>query len=83
MPSRSRAQQRAMHAAASGRSFLGIPRKVGREYVKADKARGPVKLPETKHKRGEVNRAMDRARGSAKKGGPRGSAKAARSFLGQ
>ena len=37
MPSVSAKQARAMHAAAAGKSTLGIPRKVGREFVKADK----------------------------------------------
>lgn len=37
MPPRSEAQRRAMGAAASGNSTLGIPKKVGREYIKADK----------------------------------------------
>ena len=37
MPSRTPRQARAMRAAAAGRSTLGIPKKVGREFVKADK----------------------------------------------
>lgn len=37
MPSKSEAQRRAMHAAAAGRSKIGIPRQVGREFVAADK----------------------------------------------
>jgi len=36
-PFESDAQRRAMYAAASGRSTLGIPRKVAREYIRADK----------------------------------------------
>jgi hypothetical protein len=36
MPMQSEAQRRAMHAAASGKSTLGIPKKVGREFVAAD-----------------------------------------------
>ena len=36
MPPVSQAQRKAMEAAAHGRSTLGIPAKVGREYVKAD-----------------------------------------------
>lgn len=35
MPMKSKAQNRAMHAAASGTSKLGIPKKVGREFAKA------------------------------------------------
>jgi hypothetical protein len=32
---KSKAQNRAMHAAASGKSNLGIPKKVGKEFVSA------------------------------------------------
>lgn len=38
-PSSSRRQQRAMYAAAAGRSRLGIPRAVGQEFVAADRRR--------------------------------------------
>jgi len=34
-------QRRAMYAAAAGRSTLGIPRAVGREFVAADKGGKP------------------------------------------
>lgn len=37
MPSKSAKQRRAMHAAAQGKSTLGIPKKVGKEFVRADK----------------------------------------------
>ena len=40
MPSVSEKQRRAMRAAAAGKSTIGIPRDVGREFVKADKAVG-------------------------------------------
>lgn len=43
MPSTSRAQQRAMFAAAEGHSTLGIPKAVGKEFVAADKARAAKK----------------------------------------
>lgn len=39
MPIESRQQQKAMYAAAEGKSTLGIPKKVGKEFVKA----GPAK----------------------------------------
>ena len=39
MPYKSEAQRAAMYAAAAGKSTLGIPKKVGKEFVKA----GPVK----------------------------------------
>lgn len=45
MPPVSQAQRAAMHAAANGKSTLGIPKKVGAEFVKADK---PGHLPEKK-----------------------------------
>lgn len=37
MPPVSERQRRAMWAAAEGRSTLGIPKKVGKEFAKADK----------------------------------------------
>lgn len=37
MPPVSEAQRRAMAAAAHGKSTLGIPRKVGREFLSSDK----------------------------------------------
>jgi hypothetical protein len=46
MPIQSKAQNRAMRAAAEGRSTLGIPKSVGREFVAAGKAK--AKLPERK-----------------------------------
>lgn len=45
MPSVSEKQRRAMGAAASGNSTLGIPEKVGKEFIAADKG---GKLPERK-----------------------------------
>lgn len=45
MPSVSRAQQKAMHAAAEGRGTIGIPESVGKDFAAADHARGPTKLP--------------------------------------
>lgn len=37
MPSTSQAQHNAMEAAAHGKSTLGIPAKVGKDFVAADK----------------------------------------------
>lgn len=48
MPPRSEAQRKAMQAAAHGKSTLGIPRKVGKEFAKSDKG---GKLPARKPKR--------------------------------
>ena len=41
MPSKTPRQARAMRAAAAGKSTLGIPAKVGKEFVKADTAKKP------------------------------------------
>lgn len=47
---KSQKQRGAMYAAAEGRSTLGIPAKVGKEFVKGDK---PGKLPKrVRSKRG-------------------------------
>jgi hypothetical protein len=48
MPLKSKAQRGAMYAAAAGKSTLGIPKKVGKEFVKSDK---PGKLPKRVKKR--------------------------------
>ena len=37
VPSRTKKQAKAMRAAAAGKSTLGIPKSVGREFVRADK----------------------------------------------
>ena len=47
VPIESIAQRKAMYAAAEGKSALGIPKKVGAEFVSTDK---PGKLPEHKSK---------------------------------
>jgi len=59
MPMVSKAQERAMYAASEGKSTLGIPKKVGKEFVKA----GPAKknLPE-KVKSSAPKRASGRGR---------------------
>ncbi len=43
MPSKTPKQARAMRAAAAGKSTLGIPKSVGKEFVKADKAKASRK----------------------------------------
>lgn len=43
MPSVSTKQHNAMEAAAHGHSTLGIPKKVGQEFVSADKAKSKRK----------------------------------------
>jgi hypothetical protein len=44
MPVKSKAQERAMYAAAEGKSTLGIPKKVAKEYISA--GREKKNLPE-------------------------------------
>lgn len=44
---KSERQRKAMHAAAAGRSTIGIPAKVGKEFVRGDTG---GKLPRTKRK---------------------------------
>ena len=39
MPSKTPKQRRAMAAAAAGRGNIGIPKKVAKEFVAADKAK--------------------------------------------
>ena len=48
MPPRSEKQRRAMGAAAGGKSTLGIPKKVGKEFMDADKG---GKLPKSASKK--------------------------------
>jgi hypothetical protein len=51
MPPVSIAQRKAMHAAAAGKSTLGISKKVGKEFVAADKGgKLPAKAPAKKGK---------------------------------
>ncbi len=49
MPSKSKKQQRLMQAAAhTPGGYGGVPQKVGKEFVAADKAKGKTKLPQRK-----------------------------------
>lgn len=43
MPSTSEKQRRAMQAAAHGKSTLGIPQSVGKEYAQADRQQAQSK----------------------------------------
>jgi hypothetical protein len=54
MPIKSKAQQGAMYAAAEGKSTIGIPKKVGKEFVKAgmEKKNLPNKVPKKTAGRG-------------------------------
>ena len=51
MPSKTARQKRAMQAAAAGKSTLGIPKSVGEEFVKADKAKAKRKPKKRKARR--------------------------------
>ena len=47
MPVKSKAQERLMNAAAHTKGgYGGVPQKVGKEFVKADKGKDMKKLPE-------------------------------------
>ena len=50
MPMKSQAQRAAMGAAMSGKSTLGIPKSVGKEFIEADKG---GKLPKRKSSKGK------------------------------
>ena len=57
MPSVSQAQNRFMHAAAEG-DIEGVPKKVGKDFIKADHGRKIKKLPKhvrKLHKRGMIS----------------------------
>jgi hypothetical protein len=52
MPPVSENQRKAMYAAAEGKSTIGIPKSVGREYTKADHGgKLPKSAPSNKHHR--------------------------------
>lgn len=57
MPSKSQAQNRFMHAVAEGK-VEGVPKKVGKDFVKADHGRKIGKLP--KHAKKKAKGAMKR-----------------------
>jgi hypothetical protein len=67
MPMASELQRRAMHAANAGKSTLGIPKKVAKEFVDADqggklpKRAGQYDLPKSDRlpKRGSMKHAKD------------------------
>jgi hypothetical protein len=71
MPPRSKAQARAMFAAASGNSTIGIPKKVGQEFtgdlepgsVKKLPQRLKAKKPKRSHRNGQISeRAASRSK---------------------
>lgn len=56
MPIRSKAQQRAMYAAAAGRGNSSIPKSVAREYIKATPKDAYADLPERAKRRMALKR---------------------------
>ena len=54
MPPVSQAQRKAMWAAAEGKSTIGIPKKVGKEFAASDK---PGKLPKRAKAKGKKDAA--------------------------
>jgi hypothetical protein len=54
MPIRSKSQQRAMYAAASGKGQSDIPKSVAKEYIEATPKSAYKKMPETAGKRKPV-----------------------------
>jgi hypothetical protein len=50
MPIKSKAQQRAMYAAASGKGESDIPKKVAKEYIAATPSSAYGKMPERTRK---------------------------------
>jgi hypothetical protein len=58
MPVESQAQNAAMHAAAEGESTLGIPKKVGKEFVNASHGMKVKRLP--KHVRHQAKSMRNR-----------------------
>ena len=52
MPYKSKDQQAAMYAAAAGKSNIGIPKKVGKEFVKAGPAKANLPQKVTKRSSG-------------------------------
>jgi bisphosphoglycerate-dependent phosphoglycerate mutase len=56
MPIRSKAQQRAMYAAASGKGKTDIPKKVAKEYIAATPKSAYAKMPETAKRKAAMKR---------------------------
>jgi hypothetical protein len=56
MPIRSKAQQRAMYAAASGKGQTGIPKKIAREYIEATPKSAYADLPERAKRQAAMKR---------------------------
>ena len=56
MPSKTERQRRAMRAAAAGRSTLGIPKSVGKEFVAADRRAAKKKRAKKKTRRKPTKR---------------------------
>lgn len=51
MPMKSKSQNRAMQAAAHGKSNIGIPKKVAKKFVSEQHGKSVKRLPEKKTKK--------------------------------
>jgi len=58
VPIKSKAQQRAMYAAASGKGQTGIPKKVAKEYIEATPKSAYGKMPERVSRKAAMKRKM-------------------------
>jgi hypothetical protein len=56
VPIKSKAQQRAMYAAASGKGQTGIPKKVAKEYIEATPKSAYGKMPERVSRKAAMKR---------------------------
>lgn len=56
MPITSKAQGRAMYAAAGGKGKTGIPKQVAKEYIEATPKKAYAKMPETVKRKVAVKR---------------------------
>lgn len=56
MPIKSKSQQRAMYAAASGKGQGGIPKKVAKEYIEATPKSAYAKMPERVSRKAAMKR---------------------------
>jgi hypothetical protein len=58
VPIKSKAQQRAMYAAASGKGQTDIPKKVAKEYIEATPKSAYGKMPERVSRKAAMKRKM-------------------------
>ena len=58
MPMESKAQNAAMHAAAEGKSTIGIPQSVGKKLVRESHGQKVSKLPQRKRAKSAIKRGL-------------------------